>query len=35
MDEEGESRFSVGKFLSHVAEKQRGRTILCFGIVLV
>ena len=31
----GASRSSVGKFLSHVAEKQRGRTILCFGIVLV
>ena len=35
MVKKGASRFSVGKFLSHVAEKQRGRTILCFGIVLV
>ena len=30
----GASRSSFGKFLSHVAEKQRGRTILCFRNVL-
>ena len=29
------SRLSVGSFLSQIAEKQRGRTLLCFRKVLV
>ena len=35
MVEKGVSRLSVGNFLSQIAEKQRGRTLLCFRFVLV
>ena len=35
MDEKGLSRLSVGNFLTQIAERQRGRTLLCFRKVLL
>ena len=34
MDKKGVLRYSVGNFLSQIAEKHRGRTLLCFRNVL-